>query len=804
MGMPPGANEGAGSTGLRNPAPGPCVGTNGRCRSVVLAILGLLGLTLAMFGDVLFSTEQRVLSAAGLDLSAQFLPWYEFGFGELRKGNLPLWNPHLFSGLPFFGGFQSALLYPPNLLYLVLPIAAAVNVLIALHILLIGLFMFLWASHRRLHPIACFVTAALLMFSGPHFLHLYPGHLPLLLTAAWIPLAFLSIDAFIATRRLGWCLAGMAAIAMMLLAGSQQYVFRTVVAAATYTLFRLAGVQRRLPAAAGLIAMLAGAGALTAAQLLPGAVATTESVRGRSLPQFFAATFSLPPENMLTLLAPGFFGDMTTFSYWGKSYLWEMSLFFGVTGLVLAICGLVYGDRSARRVSLSMVLIMLLLALGSHTPLFGLLHSVVPGFDRFRGNSKFIFHAALFLTLLAGIGLDGLLRTRRRPAGLPAFLVAAGATLALTATVLLRPDASGAPPPWWQVFMQGIQNSGESYLAPEIYADPAFVSHAAAAALGGLQIAAGMLLLLAALLYATRYGRPAVYALAVLAVAEVLFFARASLTTFDLQATKHPSAERVLKENPGDYRILNLLDPNAATSLGAYDIWGYAWGVSLRYAEFIAFTQGLDPDSATQNIELAGGNPLYRMLRLRYVFLPRETGMQVRELEGHLQHLLLVQNARVIQGRDRIFAALGGDFDPSSQVILESPPWPQPVPSDNKGSARIVAADSDQLTIEADVPSPSILVITDGYSPGWRAVALEGSVQRSYQVMPANYILRAVPLGTGHHRLRVEYHPAGFVVGAWISCVATLVFLALVALVALVAWDRRRQRAVLEGRPPAA
>ena len=326
-----------------------------------------------------------------------------------------------------------------------------------------------------------------------------------------------------------------------------------------------------------------------------------------------------------------------------------------------------------------------------------------------------------------------------------------------------------------------------------MFADPVFVRNPAAGALGGLQTAAGMLLALAALLFATRYGRPAVYALALLAVAEVFLFAKAARVTFDLQATKLPAVERILQENPGDYRILNLAAPNAATSLGAYDIWGYSWGMSLRYAEFMAFTQGLDPESATQYLEFAGFNPLYRMLRLRYVFPPQESGTQVQEEAGYLPHLLLIQDARVIQGRDRIFSAMGGDFNPWTQVILESPPRPLPISSDDKGSVRIVAASTDQLTIEAEVPSPSILVITDGYSTGWRAVALAGSVQRSYQVLPANYILRAVPLEAGRHRLRLEYRPPAFVAGVWVSCKSVLIFLA------LIVHDRKR---ALKGAPP--
>src|SRR5579872_2735603 len=90
-----------------------------------LALLALL--TLAMFFDVLFIHPKRVLSSAAMDLNYFFIHWLHFGFGELKAGRLALWNPHYFSGAPFFGGFQPGLLYPLNFLYLVLPLEAAIN-----------------------------------------------------------------------------------------------------------------------------------------------------------------------------------------------------------------------------------------------------------------------------------------------------------------------------------------------------------------------------------------------------------------------------------------------------------------------------------------------------------------------------------------------------------------------------------------------------------------------------------------------------------------------------------------------------
>jgi len=55
--------------------------------STLISLAGLLGLTLAMFGDVLFAGGTRVLGHPGSDLFLQYFAWREFGFRELAKGN---------------------------------------------------------------------------------------------------------------------------------------------------------------------------------------------------------------------------------------------------------------------------------------------------------------------------------------------------------------------------------------------------------------------------------------------------------------------------------------------------------------------------------------------------------------------------------------------------------------------------------------------------------------------------------------------------------------------------------------------
>src|SRR5437016_5259744 len=59
------------------------------------------------------------------DLVTSFYPYRTLAARAVREGSVPLWNPHMLSGAPFLAMAQSALFYPPNFLYDVLPVSLA-------------------------------------------------------------------------------------------------------------------------------------------------------------------------------------------------------------------------------------------------------------------------------------------------------------------------------------------------------------------------------------------------------------------------------------------------------------------------------------------------------------------------------------------------------------------------------------------------------------------------------------------------------------------------------------------------------
>ena len=268
---------------------------------------------------------------------------------------------------------------------------------------------------------------------------------------AWGPFIFLAIDGWLRCRTPGWLLLGAASVALQILAGHPQYVFYTGVAAGLYAAVQLTIVPDRLRAAAGLAAFPLAGAALSAVQLLEGFHAAAESVRSHGTTLAFAAKFGLPPENLLTALAPNFFGSPSIHRYWGRWQFWEMNVFFGVTGLVMAGYGLARGPRFRVWNGAAVALVLLVMAFGPYSPLFKPLYWYAPGFSHFRGWSKFSYPAVLLLIAVAATGFDVRLRRGVRSSRGGFLLLGlglGGGAFALLASRAVAMGSAEALAPW--------------------------------------------------------------------------------------------------------------------------------------------------------------------------------------------------------------------------------------------------------------------------------------------------------------------------------------------------------------------
>jgi hypothetical protein len=214
--------------------------------------------------------------------------------------------------------------------------------------------------------------------------------------------------------------------------------------------------------------------------------------------------------------------------------------------------------------------------------------------------------------------------------------------------------------------------------------------------------------------------------------------------------------------------------------------------IQQRYIEFIARAMHVKRpliDAGRDPGFLAGSEfgPLLRILRMRAYSDGRKLYPVVSD-KPPIPEFTLVNNCSVTQHDKLLDAMEAPAFDPLWHVILEQDPVPAPDPNGRPGTVSVLDRSSDHFVLDINTPSSAILLNTDAYAPGWRATPLAPGPQDSYQVLPADYIVRGIPLAAGRHLIRLEYAPSGFGVGKWVSLVSAAMY---IGVVGIYAWRRR-------------
>ena len=391
------------------------------------------------------------------DGMAEFYPWRKFAAETLRSGYLPLWNPHQFCGTPFVANSQSAVFYPFNLLFCLLPVSQAFGVSVLLHLFLTGVFAYCFL---RSPTIGLRRTAALVGAVSWQLCHWQVAWLALptfLCVSAWLPLALLLADRAVQKPSpgravpLGFCLG------VMLLAGHLQIAFYCLALTAAYALFRLLPRFKAhwpaLLACGGVVLGLTFG--LAAPQLLPVMELARMSHRAGG-PATWAAyqgyvRLALPPINLVTLFLPGFFGSPTRGTYWGiglnggpGAYM-ENACYGGVLSLLLALTGLTATWRLSRTTRFFAVAaaISLLLALG--TPLNAIPFFGLPGFAQTGSPGRILVLWSFCVSVLAAMGTEAILKAdwHALRQGLSAFAALFIAAFGCTALWISRSAPAG-------------------------------------------------------------------------------------------------------------------------------------------------------------------------------------------------------------------------------------------------------------------------------------------------------------------------------------------------------------------------
>lgn len=175
-----------------------------------------------------------------MDTVTELYPMRVAAARQIWSGELPLWLPNIFSGVPLAANPQVAVWYPPQWIFFLIPNALGNGLVLLFHYLLAG-----WGTFFLARRFGCLILPAAMAGFFFQFGSMMVSRIaltPHLYTAAWIPLIFLAIEysirakpQLLPTRS---TLLVAAALGMQLLAGGPQISYYTCLILPIYWLVR--------------------------------------------------------------------------------------------------------------------------------------------------------------------------------------------------------------------------------------------------------------------------------------------------------------------------------------------------------------------------------------------------------------------------------------------------------------------------------------------------------------------------------------------------------------------------------------
>jgi hypothetical protein len=361
------------------------------------------------------------------DLHLLFIPKKFFLVQAMGGGQIPLWDPLTHGGQPYLASPANTFYYPANLLYAVLPVLQAFNTIVVLHVVLCGWTAYLLARVLSLSRTAAFATGAVYALGGYTLSTI--NLMVLALALPWVPLTLAAAHRYVTSRSARSLVVASLSASLPLLAGAAELtavMFATI--AAWLAVVPAEVPLRRRAAALGLVAAFALG--LSCAQTVPAAemIGQSSRIAPRTFDDF--ARWSFSPRRIPELVVPRFFGPTDVAddtAYWGAKFEsrfpYILSVYSGVVAMILAVVAVVATarDHSQRRIVLLLAGLAaagLVLSLGSHLPLFRLVHEYVPGVRNFRYPVKALMLSLMPMALLAGVGVQRIEDGRLRAAAL--------------------------------------------------------------------------------------------------------------------------------------------------------------------------------------------------------------------------------------------------------------------------------------------------------------------------------------------------------------------------------------------------
>lgn len=243
--------------------------------------------------------------------------------------------------------------------------------------------------------------------------------------------------------------------------------------------------------------------------------------------------------------------------------------------------------------------------------------------------------------------------------------------------------------------------------------------------------------------------------------------------------------QEILKDTSLDYRVINTTTDwfqDGVTSYFHKSIGGYSGAKMKRYDQLISYQ--IDPE-LRGIYQALNGQPAYlsvlNMLNTKYAIVEVKGGQQVAvQVPGALGNAWFVDNYRVVPDADSEMVALS-NFTPGTTAIVDKrydnyiDKLGAHQPHDSTAYIKMTSYEPNDLNYVSHSQTERLGVFSEiYYKDGWQAY-IDGQPANHIQV---DYVLRAMIIPAGDHKIEFKFHPSHYYIGEKISLASSLILFA--------------------------
>lgn len=677
--------------------------------------------------------------------------WRKEALDQIKEGQLPLWNPYSFSGMPLMANFQTGILYPLNLIFFLLPFNHVWGLLVVLEPLLAGLFLFLYLRNLKVTKIGSLFGSLVFSFSGFSIVWMEwntIGHV-----IAWLPLTLLAIDTIIQkqVRPLSlWPLIFVISLIFSFFAGHLQIFFYCSSVILLYLGFKIYLLkQNRFKTFLLFVYCYLLFIFITSIQWWPTLQLILKSARDIDQGSWTKEGWFIPWQNLIQFVAPDFFGNPATNNYWG---IWNYAEFIGYIGML----PLIFALYSIFYVRNKTVIFYGLLSIGSlifalPTVLSALPYKLNIPLISTSQPTRLIFIVSFSLSVLSSIGFDYWVNDKNKR---KIYYI-----IVITALFLLWG--------WLSVSFPSLLLSSVK---------PEFLSVSRRNLIMPTVLIVTSVIILSVAVVLKRKSANYISTMIILLVVFDLYRFGWKFTPFSAESWIFPSTKIMLelKSRQGEYRIMALdrriLPPNFSVAYKLNDVSGYDPLYIKQYSQLVSSWEKNAPDlsSASFNRIITPQNYdsfITDLLGVKYLLSLQPLNspkLQLVDLQGETY---LYENRRAfpraffvekVVKADEDYDLLAKMFSLGDKLmttaVLTDDLSLEPEPLKENETVKIVNYSPNQVDILVDTEFKRLMVLTDIYYPAWK-VYLDGVEVKLYKV---NFIFRGVLVPVGSHRIEFK------------------------------------------------